>query len=60
MESHKNCKGCRFITEVAGGSKLGWWCKIKNEKIFFPSLEGRFCSSHKSSLDNEEVSKDDT
>ena len=49
-----NCTKCVFLTEVTGGNRLVFYCKIKNEKIFFPTLEGRFCENHRPYLDYEE------
>jgi len=49
-----SCEKCIFLTEVTGGNRLVFYCKIKNEKIFFPTLEGRFCENHRPYLDYEE------
>jgi len=38
-----NCTICRLLTEVAGGSELIFFCKVKNEEITYPTLCGRFC-----------------
>ena len=40
-----NCTKCVFLTEVAGGSELVFFCKVKNEEIVYPTLCGRFCKT---------------
>lgn len=43
----KCCKKCCHLTEVVGGNNLVYWCKIRNEEIYIPQFEGRFCDFYK-------------
>ena len=54
----KKCENCQFVCDVYKDDAPVKWCDEKQEFIYYPKIEGRFCPSWKERANEEEREKE--